>query len=56
MDTKIKTAKATYAWKAFTSGFGVKPAPDDTYCAWCNKSQVQILNEHIEAHDREDKK
>lgn len=45
--------KTSYAWIRKVSTFGkVEPNPDETYCAWCEKSQTEILTEHIdlEAH------
>jgi len=51
----IDTVQATYAWVRKAAGFGKQPkyAPNDTHCGWCNKSQTEILNEHIEEHDKD---
>ena len=45
--------KTNYAWVRAISGFGKQPKydPDNTKCAWCNKSQTEILDEHLKEHD-----
>lgn len=54
-----KTYTATYAWVTHTSypNLDGSPSPEpklsDIKCGWCNKSQQDILNEHIEEHDKE---
>lgn len=56
-EEQMDTYKATYAWVRKVAGFEKQPDydPINTRCGWCNKSQNEILNEHIENHDSENK-
>lgn len=69
MKSSIATNKVyavSYAWTTITpSWIGLDKSltqykKDNTFCAWCNKSQTEILkngedlNEHIEKHDSEE--
>ena len=56
MRKKVTGHIANFAWRRLVAGFTEQPKydPDNTHCAWCDKSQTAILNEHIEEHDKKD--
>lgn len=46
--------QTTYAWIRKVAGYGkTEDNPNETHCGWCDKTQTEILNEHIEEHDKE---
>ena len=58
MKTKPNTVYTVpYAWTRKLKSFDAsKPDPDETRCAWCNKSQTEILDEHIDMEDNDENK